>query len=1431
MSAETPKFEPEKREAPKQTSSVEEQGRFEKKAEPVNIEEFERQVHGLVESSKDRLKDLPKSFQDSLHDNLVQYLRTSVERYDTDAEAGLGNDEFERYKSDMLQKIEEIIARYTTPREGEVEAREAAEKSTAIEIENTNFNEANLQTPQGIQQELAKFNAQSGDMHKEIGTLSESIGSFHQAHQRFEEGKKDWSVFLRGSPFVSDPATERLRTQLNDLKRTLDEKIQALREKQRSISEYGQKLNDSGDTMKRQKTAERDGKLREMEAQGTQAEQTQRKNEEQYHALETQQQSLSGQREAMADYHDDLVQEFEGVATAREQVLVQVDQMRAFGRQLEDALSTIDAALANIPPSPQREALEARKQELLGHKSNIDATVSQTHESEGQLTSAEQVLYEKRGESEGTLLTLDSYLDNTVNPGLEALSGSMQAIEMAKLQYGTGRERLEAEYAEIFQTIDEVDAAVADNVLESNLANEQVLASIETQRQSLDAISIDRPNLWNATGGLVFGKIGEGWSLLTKDVICGMLLDPASAWLKDVTKDIPVINAITEVATGLIIDFPSGIIEGAGELISGVTTMIAHPVDTIAGLGTLIGRNPQTGEWSLSSAGSAWREMGKALIAYENFEHGEIGKGLGKVALNVILTATGVGAATKGAQGASIAYSVARASSAGVTRASLRAAGTGARLFAGEFSHGIARLPGEALSVTGKFLRAPGRLLENMRLGTAGRLGKEISEMSDELSKVSKGLEDFTIGGKKVSEMEILSGKNSHELAKLSPDDLAKAGIKDAGAVREFLEYRGTLAKSERIQGSVQALSQRREIIQIAPELEAVFKLKGDGLRRFVDEFNQKHPEGFPERAGFVIDQNANELVFFNKKGDLQIIDKAPKTFSEFSVQAKNLIDAGFELHIDEQGRYVAQNAVTKIEFSPIRLPEKPWKYFKRTDTCELIDLKTVRQEHISAAGKQMKAEELMHQALAGEVKPRQPLTAVRVIDDTGQVSYVILDGNTTTSIAVKNGWSKLPVEIIDEIASSGLEEFVGEFKGLKQFASSEGKKLAYIDNNGLIELVDRYNATRSPIPKSQIEEKAFRVIHRNENGIVAINQEGRLGVYKTLEEFNLDRAKISAGKIVQPEIATLPKAETFAITLSDGSELRFASELHFQKTHAELTKLTREQLAEYGIKTESEIAAFDEYVEYVRNVENQVSKLRDNAFEAKEVLDSIMDDIASRTKVVEIGTDLIGNGSPQTGVHKAPIKGMDRTLQKCLDPLEYNGDASKLTDLARGTLEYENVTELNKAVRLIKEDPRVKKIYIKDNVGDPLRTSKHPVQYRDVNLSIQLEGGQVVELQLHIKEMLTAKEIGMHLPGGTIERMGFTPREHALTRDIAQSIRKPKLKLPADDFVKGHELYEIERAIPNNASPELLDLKYKLSSLMRTLYEEAWKQYLRNHG
>jgi hypothetical protein len=587
-----------------------------------------------------------------------------------------------------------------------------------------------------------------------------------------------------------------------------------------------------------------------------------------------------------------------------------------------------------------------------------------------------------------------------------------------------------------------------------------------------------------------------------------------------------------------------------------------------------------------------------------------------------------------------------------------------------------------------------------------------------------------------------------------------------------------------------------------------------------------------------------NKYIITNPDGTSEIIDGRVDSFKKMEDQLKKLEDEGFEIKLNSSNNYIASKDNINIVFNKIPLKESPWSYFKKTSTCELVNLDSVKQEHISSPKKQIKAEGLMHEALAGNVAPRQPLTAVKVIHENGQATYVVLDGNTTTSIAIKNGWKKLPMEVIETIEAENRTEYESDFKKLKSFAKENGEKLAYLDNNGLKKLVSDYNSKFEIKDEDIIKQKAFTIIHKNKNGIVAFDQKGELKVYKNMSEFKIDKEKISTEKFEQPDIKNYGEADEFKIII-EGKEVKLAEIENLQKPVEELIRMRSnpsKYLRPLGIKTKEQLRVFDAYMEYVGKVQTEVQKLQNSAVEARAILDNLMDDIAGKTNIVKEGTDLIGDGRPQSGNHnKVPIKGIGRTMEKCLTPKEYNGNAAKLLDLARGTLEYKNLKDLKEALKLIKTHESVDKIYIKDNFRDPNKPNKHPAQYRDMNISIRFKNGQVAELQLHIKEMLQVKEVGMSLPEiANNPTLQFSERERQLADEIATRIgKKGKLKLPEGDFFQTHSIYELWRSIPSIDPNKITDpqqrakaiemrqFKNKLERAQVLINKAAWQKYL----
>jgi len=107
---------------------------------------------------------------------------------------------------------------------------------------------------------------------------------------------------------------------------------------------------------------------------------------------------------------------------------------------------------------------------------------------------------------------------------------------------------------------------------------------------------------------------------------------------------------------------------------------------------------------------------------------------------------------------------------------------------------------------------------------------------------------------------------------------------------------------------------------------------------------------------------------------------------------------------------------------TPEKLPESPWRYFKKTAKAVLIPLdklQTIRARPEGIAN----AEKFMAAAYNGEKERRKPVSLKKNEDGT----YTVLDGNSTTAIARKHGWSHVAGEVEENV----LRRLVGRLKGV----------------------------------------------------------------------------------------------------------------------------------------------------------------------------------------------------------------------------------------------------------------------------------------------------------------------------------------------------------------------------------------------------------------
>jgi len=199
-----------------------------------------------------------------------------------------------------------------------------------------------------------------------------------------------------------------------------------------------------------------------------------------------------------------------------------------------------------------------------------------------------------------------------------------------------------------------------------------------------------------------------------------------------------------------------------------------------------------------------------------------------------------------------------------------------------------------------------------------------------------------------------------------------------------------------------------------------------------------------------------------------------------------------------------------------------------------------------------------------------------------------------------------------------------------------------------------------------------------------------------------------------------------------------------------------------------------------------------------------------------------------------APLKGRSRILDKVQN--EYWWKVEKITDVVRSTLLYDNINQLRSGFYTIVKHPSVKQIKYKNRLNN--ENSRH-AWCRDMLINIELDSWFVFEIQLHIPEILKAKDPGLFSTlnlENTINKDPYVltqemynlseiwkewnPIDHNIlkilqkqkTTEIENSIiltdtdkqkdinKRKKKNLPKnEDKVAWHDIYDIIRELPTN--------------------------------
>ena len=100
-----------------------------------------------------------------------------------------------------------------------------------------------------------------------------------------------------------------------------------------------------------------------------------------------------------------------------------------------------------------------------------------------------------------------------------------------------------------------------------------------------------------------------------------------------------------------------------------------------------------------------------------------------------------------------------------------------------------------------------------------------------------------------------------------------------------------------------------------------------------------------------------------------------------------------------------------------------------------------------------------------------------------------------------------------------------------------------------------------------------------------------------------------------------------------------------------------------------------------------------------------------------------------------APLKNRERAEAKMA--AEYGGNAAEIRDLLRASIHYKSLKQLYQGLEQLKVE-RTEVLLLKDRFLHPTRSG-----YRDALVNIKTRNGVIAELQLHLEQILVAKQEG----------------------------------------------------------------------------------------
>lgn len=607
---------------------------------------------------------------------LNEYFQGSIDRFDKDKDGKISADEAKQFKAKMMEKTKTIIKDVKEAGEKSKEVKEAAgnvKKLEAKDIEKsigeiTDISTGKLDLQKGIE-EFEKMQKQNTAFQQSVQNQITAINNFGKQFASFQEKQKGaefiWSK-VKGIFSNSEAEEEQKLRQLLETTKTEANKVLAdLTAKKAILDKNGEAIKATIAAERQRIIKERDEKLAEIAAAQSEQKEAIDEKKKKYKEIEDQQKKLEDRKKGIEAKQANVagIQKAWAETKAAEQWENKKKDMNDSTKDAEAELQAMDILLNEPTLTPEaKEKVKVERNKIAERLKRGQIGVKLAEERIESGKKIDRKLSEEEMGAAKDLNSVKGYLDGQLIPAKDSLEKNIANMENLKLQYATEATQVTEHYNKRVDEVDKISEGVNDYVFAAATSRNKSIEVLKKSTESLASLTVERRPAWHLIDPRVYLEaVGQGFMGIAKWIDGNQ-----NSVLKDISQAYKEADTAGKVGYGIlygltqVAGFFTGFVSGGCELIGGVFHMAAHPLDSLNGLGTLLGMNVKEGKFfDAETFKAAWVGMGKAIIGYDQMtgENENYGGAVGKFAFNVasVFVGGGAGAGAKAADAANIA--------------------------------------------------------------------------------------------------------------------------------------------------------------------------------------------------------------------------------------------------------------------------------------------------------------------------------------------------------------------------------------------------------------------------------------------------------------------------------------------------------------------------------------------------------------------------------------------------------------------------------------------------------------------------------------------------------------------------------------------------------------------------------------------------------